>query len=149
MTNLLEELERILNEEKIILSSLYEVVSKERDAIVSLDSEKLMNILMQKEELLMKLSIWEREREKLLKLHNLEKFSLRELIEFFEKNDENSKDKNLRELYEGMRIILDAIAEIQRINEQLIDRSIIHVGTAIKFLESFGITARQNFKKEA
>lgn len=148
MTSLHEELERILNEEKIILGSLYDVVSAERDAIVSLDSEKLMNILMQKEELLMKLSIWEKEREKLLKSHNLEKFSLRELIEFFEKND-NLKDNNLRKLYEGMRIILDSIAEIQRINEQLIDRSIIHVGTALKFLESFGITARQSFKKEA
>lgn len=148
MTSLHEELERILNEEKIILGSLYDVVSAERDAIVSLDSEKLMNILMQKEELLMKLSIWEKEREKLLKSHNLEKFSLRELIEFFEKND-NLKDNNLRKIYEGMRIILDSIAEIQRINEQLIDRSIIHVGTALKFLESFGITARQSFKKEA
>jgi len=47
-----------------------------------------------------------------------------------------------------MKTLLCAIAEIQKINEQLIDRSIVHIGTAVKFLESFGITARQNFSKE-
>lgn len=147
MTGWHDELVKILEEEEKLLKALYDTVSKERDAIVSLDSQELERILIEKQEILTKLSLWEKEREKLLEKHNLKGTGLEKIIESAEKNSENTL--RLRELYKTMKTMLTAITEIQRINEQLIDRSIIHIGTAIKFLETFGINAKQSLSKEA
>lgn len=64
-------------------------------------------------------------------------------------NNDSPELIQLKELYYSMKTLLNAISEIQRINEQLIDRSIMHIGTAIKFLETFGINAKQSLSKEA
>jgi len=136
-----KELIEILDEEKALLANLYRIVSEERDAIVGLKYKELEGILRQKEETLMKLSLWEKEREKL----GLNKKSLYEIISESEHNEDFYK---LRELYNSMRALLGAIGEIQKINEQLIDRSIFHIGMSLKFLESFGISPKQSFSKE-
>ena len=141
MTSLHKELIEILDEEKALLANLYRIVSEERDAIVGLKYKELEGILRQKEETLMKLSLWEKEREKL----GLNKKSLYEIISESEHNEDFYK---LRELYNSMRALLGAIGEIQKINEQLIDRSIFHIGMSLKFLESFGISPKQSFSKE-
>lgn len=146
MTGLHEELVKILKEEKRLLSSLYTIVSEERDAIVSLNSQELERILVKKQEVLTKLSLWEKEREKLLEKYSLSDKSLSEIIGTIEQSQDTQK---LKEIYSAMKNLLSAIAEIQKINEQLIDRSIIHIGTAIKFLESFGINAKQSLSREA
>lgn len=146
MTGLHEELVKILKEEKRLLSSLYTIVSEERDAIVSLNSQELERILVKKQEVLTKLSLWEKEREKLLEKYSLSDKSLSEIIGTIEQSQDTQK---LKEIYSVMKNLLSAIAEIQKINEQLIDRSIIHIGTAIKFLESFGINAKQSLSREA
>jgi len=141
LTSLHKELIEILDEEKALLANLYRIVSEERDAIVGLKYKELEGILRQKEETLMKLSLWEKEREKL----GLNKKSLYEIISESEHNEDFYK---LRELYNSMRALLGAIGEIQKINEQLIDRSIFHIGMSLKFLESFGISPKQSFSKE-
>lgn len=141
MTSLHKELIEILNEEKALLSNLYRIVSEERDAIVGFNSKELEGILRQKEETLMKLSLWEKEREKL----GLNKKTLYEIISNSEHNEEFYQ---LRELYNSMRALLGAIGEIQKINEQLINRSIVHIGMSLKFLESFGISPKQSFSRE-
>jgi len=146
LTGLHEELVKILKEEKRLLSSLYTIVSEERDAIVSLNSQELERILVKKQEVLTKLSLWEKEREKLLEKYSLSDKSLSEIISTIEQSQDTQK---LKEIYSAMKNLLSAIAEIQKINEQLIDRSIIHIGTAIKFLESFGINAKQSLSREA
>jgi flagellar biosynthesis/type III secretory pathway chaperone len=146
LTNLYDELVKVLQNEKNLLSSLYKIVSEERDAIVALQAKELERILRQKEAVLMKLSLWERERERILEKNNLYGKSFSEIISHIEQTHDVQR---LRELYSAMKTLLTAISEIQKINEQLIDRSIINIGTAIKFLESFGITPKQSLSKEA
>lgn len=146
MTNLYYELVKVLQNEKNLLSSLYKIVSEERDAIVALQAKELERILRQKEAVLMKLSLWERERERILEKNNLYGKSFSEIISHIEQTHDVQR---LRELYSAMKTLLTAISDIQKINEQLIDRSIINIGTAIKFLESFGITPKQSLSKEA
>lgn len=146
MTNLYDELVKVLQNEKNLLSSLYKIVSEERDAIVALQAKELERILRQKEAVLMKLSLWERERERILEKNNLYGKSFSEIISHIEQTHDVQR---LRELYSAMKTLLTAISDIQKINEQLIDRSIINIGTAIKFLESFGITPKQSLSKEA
>jgi len=146
LTNLYYELVKVLQNEKNLLSSLYKIVSEERDAIVALQAKELERILRQKEAVLMKLSLWEREREKILEKNNLYGKSFSEIISHIEQTHDVQR---LRELYSAMKTLLNAISDIQKINEQLIDRSIINIGTAIKFLESFGITPKQSLSKEA
>jgi len=146
LTSLYDELVKVLQNEKNLLSSLYKIVSEERDAIVALQAKELERILRQKEAVLMKLSLWESERERILEKNNLYGKSFSEIISHIEQTQDVQR---LRELYSAMKTLLTAIAEIQKINEQLIDRSIINIGTAIKFLESFGITPKQSLSKEA
>lgn len=149
MTSLHEELAEILEEEKKLLNNLYSIVSEERDAIVSLNSQELEKILIAKQEVLTKLSLWEKEREKLLEKYNMKGMTLENLLEYFEKNHHSSHLLKLRDLYKTMKAMLIAIGEIQKINEQLIDRSVLHIGAAIKFLETFGINAKQSLSREA
>jgi len=146
LTSLYDELVKVLQNEKNLLSSLYKIVSEERDAIVALQAKELERILREKEAVLMKLSLWESERERILEKNNLYGKSFSEIISHIEQTQDVQR---LRELYSAMKTLLTAIAEIQKINEQLIDRSIINIGTAIKFLESFGITPKQSLSKEA
>ncbi|GLI52484.1 flagellar protein FlgN [Thermodesulfovibrio yellowstonii] len=146
MISLHKELTKILNEEKSLLEILFKTVSEERDAIVGLNSVELEKILREKEQTLIKLSLWEEERVKLLAKNGLENTTLSEILEM---NNESPELIQLKELYYSMKTLLNAISEIQRINEQLIDRSIMHIGTAIKFLETFGINAKQSLSREA
>lgn len=149
MTSLYKELANILKEEKKLMSKLYNVVSEERDAIVALNSKELEKILMNKETLLVKISLWEKEREKLLKQNGLEGKTISEIIKMQSFQEESKEISIIEETYKTMKSLLVAIAEIQKINEQLIDRSIIHIGTAIKFFESFGIKPKQTLSREA
>jgi flagellar biosynthesis/type III secretory pathway chaperone len=143
---LYEELLKILEEEKTLLEALYKIVSEERDAIVALKGDELEKIMRDKETVIMKLSLWEQERLKLLKKHNLSDKSLSEIISQIE----NTQDaQRLKQIYSAMKTLLGATSEIQKVNEQLIDRSIIHINTAIKFLESFGIAPKQSLSREA
>lgn len=146
MISLHKELTKILNEEKALLEILFKIVSEERDAIVGLNSVELEKILREKEQTLIKLSLWEEERAKLLAKNGLENTTLSEILNM---NSDSPELIQLKELYYSMKTLLNAISEIQRINEQLIDRSIMHIGTAIKFLETFGINAKQSLSKEA
>lgn len=146
MISLYKELAEILKKEKNLLEILFKIVSDERDAIVGLNSAELEKILIQKEQALIKLSLWEEERLKLLAKNGLENTTLSEILNV---KNESPELVQLKELYHNMKTLLNAISEIQRINEQLIDRSILHIETTIKFLEIFGITAKQNFSKEA
>ncbi|MCS7164348.1 MAG: flagellar protein FlgN [Thermodesulfovibrio sp.] len=147
MTSLYKELIEILKEEKALLETLFRIVSEERDAIVGLNSVELEKVLTEKQQILTKLSLWEEERIKLLKKNGMENMSLSEIIN--NTKNESPEIRHLNELYHTMKTILDAISEIQRINEQLIDRSIVHIATAIKFLETFGIKAKENLSMEA
>jgi len=146
LISLYKELTKILNEEKALLEILFKIVSEERDAIVGLNSVELEKILREKEQTLIKLSLWEEERVKLLTKNGLENTTLSEILNM---NNDSPELIQLKELYYSMKTLLNAISEIQRINEQLIDRSIMHIGTAIKFLETFGINAKQSLSKEA
>ncbi|MGB9822405.1 flagellar protein FlgN [Thermodesulfovibrio sp.] len=146
MISLYEELLKILEEEKTLLEALYKIVSEERDAIVALKGDELEKIMRDKETVIMKLSLWEQERLKLLKKHDLSDKSLSEIISQIE----NTQDaQRLKQIYSAMKTLLGATSEIQKVNEQLIDRSIIHINTAIKFLESFGIAPKQSLSREA
>ncbi|MCS7214561.1 MAG: flagellar protein FlgN [Thermodesulfovibrio sp.] len=146
MTNLYSELIDILNEEKKVLEALFKIVSEERDAIVGLNSSELEKILREKEQILVKLSLWEEERIKLLNKYGLKKSNISEIIKSC--NDLSISEK-LKDLYNTMKTLLSAISDIQKINEQLIDRSISNIGAAIKFLETFGITPKRNLSMEA
>jgi flagellar biosynthesis/type III secretory pathway chaperone len=146
---LYKELTNILKEEKRLLSELYSVVSEERDVIVSLNLQNLEKTLRDKEALLMKLSFWEKERDKLLKNYGLEGKTLSEIIKIHSNDGENNDISAIEEIYKSMKSLLSAIAEIHKINEQLIDRSIIHINTAIKFFETFGIEPKQKLSREA
>lgn len=76
MISLHKELTKILNEEKALLEILFKIVSEERDAIVGLNSVELEKILREKEQTLIKLSLWEEERAKLLAKNGLENTTL-------------------------------------------------------------------------
>ncbi|MGB9710022.1 MAG: flagellar protein FlgN [Thermodesulfovibrio sp.] len=146
MISLYEELLKILEEEKTLLEALYKIVSEERDAIVALKGDELEKIMRDKETVIMKLSLWEQERLKLLKKHDLSDKSLSEIISQIESTQDAQR---LKQIYSAMKTLLGATSEIQKVNEQLIDRSIIHINTAIKFLESFGIAPKQSLSREA
>ncbi len=149
MTSLYEEIIKILKEEEVLLTSLYQIVSEERDAIIGLKSSELEKVLLKKEETLMKLSLWEVEREKTIERNNLKGITLNELISYFEEQDKSRDISELKGLFDKMKTLLSSIREIQKINEQLIDRSLIHLGTALKFLENFGIKPKQSLSREA
>lgn len=149
MTSLYKELANILKEEKKLLSKIYSVVSEEREAIVALNSKELERILIDKEALLVKISLWEKEREKLLKQHGLEGRTISEILTMQSGHEDRGEISAIEETYKIMKSLLSGIMEIQKINEQLIDRSIIHIGTAIKFFESFGIKPEQTLSREA
>jgi len=146
---LYEEIIKILKEEEVLLTSLYQIVSEERDAIIGLKSSELEKVLLKKEETLMKLSLWEVEREKTIERNNLKGITLNELISYFEEQDKSRDISELKGLFDKMKTLLSSIREIQKINEQLIDRSLIHLGTALKFLENFGIKPKQSLSREA
>jgi len=149
LTSLYEEIIKILKEEEVLLTSLYQIVSEERDAIIGLKSSELEKVLLKKEETLMKLSLWEVEREKTIERNNLKGITLNELISYFEEQDKSRDISELKGLFDKMKTLLSSIREIQKINEQLIDRSLIHLGTALKFLENFGIKPKQSLSREA
>lgn len=146
MTSLHKELIEILNEEKALLSNLYRIVSEERDAIVGFNSKELERILREKEQTLIKLSLWESARIKLFAKNGMENKALSEIIDI---RDESPELLQLKDLYNTMQVLLRSIYDIQKINEQFIDRSIIHISTAIKFLENFGVTPKQSLLREA
>ncbi len=149
MTSLHKDVANILQEEKKLLKELYSLVSKERDAIVSLDSKGLEEILREKESLLVKISLWEKEREKILKKEGLEGKTLSEVIKIFSIDGQKEEIEMLKETYRTMKSLLSAIEEIQKINGQLIDHSLIHIGRALKFFESFGIKPKHSLSMEA
>jgi len=103
LTNLYDELVKVLQNEKNLLSSLYKIVSEERDAIVALQAKELERILRQKEAVLMKLSLWERERERILEKNNLYGKSFSEIISHIEQTHDVQR---LRELYSAMKTLL-------------------------------------------
>ncbi|MCS7202865.1 MAG: flagellar protein FlgN [Thermodesulfovibrio sp.] len=145
MTNLLNRLLEILTKEKECLSELYNIVSEERDTIVSLRHHELERILRKKEETVMKISLLEKEREKFLLENELNGLSLSEIIKKYEIYEETSK---LKELYTTIKTLLTAIEEIQRINEQLIDHCLFNIHRSLKFLENFNISAKSTISKE-
>lgn len=149
MTSWYKELLKILAEEKRLLTELHEIVSEERDAIVGLKAEELERILRKKESTLVKLSMWESERERLLKRNGHEGKSMKAIIEFLKSTAEREIVAEAEELFDKMKTILSSIEDIQRINQQLIDHSLIQIGAAIKFLENFGITAKSTLSREA
>lgn len=148
MTSLYSELAKILREEKQLLYELYSTVSKERDAIISLNSNELEKITRDKELLLIKISLWDEEREKLLRHYGLEGKTITEIINMNNKGGEVDTAE-IEELYRTLKALISAISEIQKINEQLIDHSMISIGAAIKFFESFGINPKQTLSREA
>lgn len=146
MTKLLNELLEILTKEKEELSELYKVVSEERDAIVALNHKELERILRKKEKVAIKLSLWEKEREKFLSENGLSGVSLSEIIKKYETEKEAEK---LKEIYDTMKTLLTAISEIQKINEELIDHCLCNINMSLKFLENFNISAKSTVSKEA
>lgn len=149
MTSWHEELVNIMTEEKRLLTELISIVSEERDAIVGLRSQELERILRKKEGVLIKLSMWEAQRTKLLEENGLTGKTMSHILEEIEDSVQPEILGKLKELFTSMKALLSSIGEIQRINEQLIDRSLLHIGTALKFLETFGITPQGTLSREA
>lgn len=131
----------ILRQQITGYQALREVLQKERRCLIDLKTSEIEELSKKKDLILMRLRLLEEERIR--------------IIERFRKKIRTEKDINLRRLYEitgdeellKLRSVLlsliQAISELNDFNRILIDRTLNYIRGASFFLDSQGVTLKQ------
>jgi flagellar biosynthesis/type III secretory pathway chaperone len=144
-TSSYEDLIAILEREFTLCSELVNLLQKEKDVIAGVDLEALDVHVREKELVAAKISICEEGRERLLQSLGIQGRTLSEIAGTA--GPEHSG--RLALISSKFKAITHSIAELNKLNGLLIDRSLFYIRSSSRFLDSLGIKASGKISVEA
>ncbi len=145
MIPLYEELLRILEKEFELCAQLVVLLQKEREVIVGLDPAALELLLREKEIIITGIRLCDESRERALSSLG---FSGRTISDIAQLAEIDYRDR-LSSIASKFKAIVSSIAELNRFNSVLIEKSLQYVKTSYNFLDSFGIQPKRQLSVEA
>ena len=145
MIQLYEELIDVLEKEFSFCTQLVALLQKEKDVIVSLNPNALEQLLAEKEAISTNIRMCDEARERILERLG---FRSKTISEVAVVADSDYRDK-LTAIASKFTSVIHSITELNKFNGKLIEKSLYYVKASYKFLNSFGITARQKISVEA
>ncbi|HSW63249.1 MAG TPA: flagellar protein FlgN [Dissulfurispiraceae bacterium] len=142
---LYDELIGVLEKEFELCILLVGLLQKERDVIVGLDPAALELLLREKETIVAGIRLCDESRERVLVSLG---FAGRTISDVAQLADNNYRER-LTGLASKFKAIVVSIAELNRFNGVLIDKSLQYVKTSYNFLDSLGIQPKRQLSVEA
>ena len=149
MSDFLNNIEHILNEEKRIFSEIYKLESDKSEAIIDRDGSLLQKISVTQEEHLAEIQKLEEKRKEIIKIHsstnsieNSEIATLSDIIS----NEKQANDKLIR-TGDRLKNILLKIKSLQEINSQLINDNMEFYNTLLKELKD-SVTLKTGYSQK-
>jgi|WetSurMetagenome_2_1015567.scaffolds.fasta_scaffold00497_8 flagellar biosynthesis/type III secretory pathway chaperone len=136
-TSSYENLITILEKEFALLSGMVELLQKEKDVITGIDISALNNHIRNKELVVAKINVCEEARERELKSLGL---SGRKLSQIAAEAGSDYRDR-LLSIVSRFKAITCSIAELNKLNSLLIEKSLFYIRSSSRFLETFGFKA--------
>ncbi len=140
-----EELLGVLEKEFDFCTQLVVLLQKEREVIVGLDPAALELLLREKETIFTGIRLCDESRERVLSSLG---FSGRTISDLAQLAEIDYRDR-LSGLASKFKAIVSSIAELNRFNSVLIEKSLQYVKTSYNFLDSFGIQPKRQLSVEA
>jgi flagellar biosynthesis/type III secretory pathway chaperone len=144
-TSSYEDLITILEREFTLCSEMVTLLQKEKDIITGLDIEALDNHVRDKELVVAKISMCEEARERMLQSLGLQG---RKLSDIAVTAGPDYHDR-IEMLASKFKSITNSIAELNRLNGLLIEKSLFYIKSSRRFLDTFGIMASSRISVEA
>lgn len=135
----------VLEKEFELCTQLVALLQKEKDVIVSLDPAALEQLLREKETVIAGIRLCDETRDRLLGSLG---FANRTISDIAEVADVGYRER-LTMLASKFKAIVSSIAELNRFNSVLIEKSLQYVKTSYNFLDSFGIEPQRKVSVEA
>ncbi len=145
MIQLYEELVDVLEKEFFFCTQLVDLLQKEKDVIISLNPGALEQLLAEKETISTNIRMCDEARERILDRLG---FKSRTISQVAAAADDDYRDK-LTAIASKFTSVIHSITELNKFNGKLIEKSLYYVKASYKFLNSFGVTARQKVSVEA
>jgi len=137
LTNSYENLITILEKEFDLLSGMVELMQKEKDVITGTDVSALNEHIRNKELVAAKIALCEEARLREFKALGL---SGKKLSEVAAESSPDYRDR-LLSIVSRFKAVKSSIAELNKLNELLIDKSLFYIRSSRRFLETFGFQA--------
>jgi len=145
LIQLYEELIDVLEKEFFFCTQLVDLLQKEKDVIVSLDPHALEQLLAEKEAISTNIRMCDEARERILDRLG---FKSKTISQVAATAADDYRDK-LTGISSKFTSVIHSITELNKFNGKLIEKSLYYVKASYKFLNSFGVTARQKISVEA
>ena len=145
MILLYEELIDILEKEFFFCTQLVDLLQKEKDVIISLNPNALEQLLAEKEAISTNIRMCDEARERILDRLG---FKNKTISQVAAAAADEYRDK-LTAIASKFTSVIHSITELNKFNGKLIEKSLYYVKASYKFLNSFGVTARQKVSVEA
>lgn len=142
---LYDELIGVLEKEFELCTQLVALLQKERDVIVSLDPAALEVLLREKESIVAGIRLCDELRERVLASLGFADRTISDVAQLAE----HDYREQLSSLASKFKSIVSSIAELNRFNSVLIEKSLQYVKTSYNFLDSFGIQPKRQLSVEA
>jgi flagellar biosynthesis/type III secretory pathway chaperone len=136
-TSSYENLITILEKEFDLLSSMVELMQKEKDVVSGIDISALDDHIRNKELVAAQIKVCEEVRERELKALGL---SGKKLTEIAAESGPNYHE-HLLFMVSRFRAIKTSIEELNKLNGLLIEKSLFYMRSSSRFLETFGVRA--------
>ncbi|NOX21367.1 MAG: flagellar protein FlgN [Nitrospirae bacterium] len=127
-----KELLRILKEELKGYEGLYELLKKEKEAIISFRPSDLEDIVKEKDTLVLQLRLLDEERKRLVQEYARANSCGKSLVDIYN----HTGNKEFLEIRSELISLLQAIEELNEINRIFIERATLHLKTSSTFLKS-------------
>ena len=135
-----KELLRILKEELKSYEGLYELLKKEKEAIISFRPSELEEIAKEKDTLILQLRLLDEERKRLIDEFDRHYCCGTSLAEIYNATG----DEEFLRVRSELISLLQAIEELNEINRIFIERASLHLKTSSAFLQSLVTTDKFN-----
>jgi hypothetical protein len=135
----------VLEKEFELCTQLVALLQKEKDVIVGLDPAALELLLREKETVIAGIRLCDETRDRVLGSLG---FANRTISDIAEVAEGGSRER-LTMLASKFKAIVSSIAELNRFNSVLIEKSLQYVKTSYNFLDSFGIEPQRKVSVEA
>ncbi|MGO9016487.1 MAG: flagellar protein FlgN [Dissulfurispiraceae bacterium] len=145
MILLYEELIDVLEKEFFFCTQLVDLLQKEKDVIISLNPNALEQLLAEKEAISTNIRMCDEARERILDRLG---FKNKTISQVAAAAADEYRDK-LTAIASKFTSVIHSITELNKFNGKLIEKSLYYVKASYKFLNSFGVTARQKVSVEA
>ncbi|GBE01024.1 flgN protein [bacterium BMS3Bbin06] len=127
----------ILEEQVRGYLALYDLLKKEKTAILSFQPSVIEEMAKQKDTIVLKLRLLEDERERLLGLtRDWKRMSIHELYEL-------TGDERLPGVRSQLLSILQGIEELNEVNRIMIERASRHVSASSRFFNTYGLNTEK------